>query len=978
MDFVSKLDILSDYLEDESYKEIIEIIKQEITNVSEIKVDKKERQILACFPGENGDPALDKHLWEQLEIAGQILVNKGFSIFAYAENTQESKVKEWVEVFKDEAVKYIDNEDKKHILNLIALSEIGIILNRKVLLYYILMNKPFVYCGKDVLLLERLGLKELCLDIEDKFNAGKILDKIAYIRENYGKIEDRIKQVWKNSIPDRINEPVNEKRLNSHESADGEKKTNTSDELASYKKQFKKNIELLIEHGYLEQAKQLVAEYEKIVPDDIDVYSIKGVIAMMEGDLDEAERVLKEGRDKDYLNGDILFNLAYLYEVLGQNAVAKFFYKHAYHIYKVKEQNEKCEMIFKRLNGDVQFKVLIASCIRQKEKILEQFLMSIEDLDKEGIKVYYFFVDDNDETNSKRKLQIFSEKYPETIIYTANDKKDSYVCDDNTHYWKEQLIWRVADFKDEIINYAKKREFDYVFLIDSDLVLNPKTLKHLIATGRDIISEIFWTKWYPNSFMLPQVWLKDVYIQYEISRQETIDEWELTRRHEKFLNMLKKPGVYEVGGLGACTLISIYAMKKGISFKEIKNLSFWGEDRHFCVRAMALGLKLFVDTNYPAYHIYREVDLEGIPNYRLGKFNFDKRKIALVYTNLSGSNTIALYKMMPKKIRDKYDISIIQQNMSANFYSTILSSDLAIFTEGNYPFIKKFHINRPIVIDLWHGFPIKAMGYSDNGEKFKEALEQRWKNVDYITSYSHLFNKLMNKCIYINESKYVITGAQRNDFLFYTKGKKNLEFIYSESYDGKNIIFYMPTYRYNGNRLEGNKKWVNLFDFKRFNINEFSNFLEDNNCLLFVKLHPAEERYFINNIQQNKNIKLLTNELLFKHGIDLYEIINAANILITDYSSVFFDVLLLDIPVIFTPTDIEKYKHDRGFLLPYEEWTPGPKCYDQKHLQEEIERFLKCKEYYKEKRKDILKNVHLYIDGNSCNRTWDFIEKILD
>ena len=47
------------------------------------------------------------------------------------------------------------------------------------------------------------------------------------------------------------------------------------------------------------------------------------------------------------------------------------------------------------------------------------------------------------------------------------------------------------------------------------------------------------------------------------------------------------------------------ALKLGVSFSIIDNISFWGEDRHFCIRAEALGLKLYVDTVYPAYHIYR-------------------------------------------------------------------------------------------------------------------------------------------------------------------------------------------------------------------------------------------------------------------------------------------------------------------------------------------------------------------------------------
>jgi len=196
----------------------------------------------------------------------------------------------------------------------------------------------------------------------------------------------------------------------------------------------------------------------------------------------------------------------------------------------------------------------------------------------------------------------------------------------------------------------------------------------------------------------------------------------------------------------------------------------------------------------------------------------------------------------------------------------------------------------------------------------------------------------------------------------------------------KMLFFYMPTYRYTvrGNRLEGNRAWNNLFDFSRFDINEFCNFLEDKDCILFVKLHPAEERYFVDKVPLTKNIKLITNDLLTSKGMDLYEILNAANILITDYSSVYFDLLLLDTPIIFIPIDYEKYEESRGFLLSYEEWTPGPKCTSQEQLQKQILMYLRDKGYYRTERKNILTKTHTYFDGNSCNRTWNFIESILD
>lgn len=262
-------------------------------------------------------------------------------------------------------------------------------------------------------------------------------------------------------------------------------------------------------------------------------------------------------------------------------------------------------------------KVLIGSPIYQDSKILKEFLRSLHQLKKEHICLDYFFIDDNVDKISKELLKDFSNlNIDSKVIIQDGSNGGDYICDENTHHWKENTIWKVANYKNKIINYCKENKYDYLFLIDSDIVLRPQTLNHLISSQKDIISEVFWTNWTPGTIKMPQVWLYDEYSQLERRRHENLDQEESSKRFYNFIDILKKPGIYAVGGLGACTLISKKAIEAGVNFSEIYNLSFWGEDRHFCIRAAALGLELFVDTHYPAYHIYRISDLQGIRTYK--------------------------------------------------------------------------------------------------------------------------------------------------------------------------------------------------------------------------------------------------------------------------------------------------------------------------------------------------------------------------
>ena len=259
-------------------------------------------------------------------------------------------------------------------------------------------------------------------------------------------------------------------------------------------------------------------------------------------------------------------------------------------------------------------RVLVGSPVYQKPEILNEFLKSLKNLSRNTVSIDYMFVDDNVDIKSSKLLSEFEREESKVVVIHGN-KRDVYVCNDDTHYWDDDLMLKVATYKNRIINHAIDEHYDFLFFVDSDLVLHPNLIEHLITANKDIISEIFWTQWHNDRPLEPNVWLFDEYDLVPKKLGENLTEKEMNIRQNQFLNQLKNPGVYEVGGLGACTLISRDALIAGVSFQPIKNLTIQGEDRFFCIRAAVLGIDLFVDTNYPAYHIYREIKLDGVQDY---------------------------------------------------------------------------------------------------------------------------------------------------------------------------------------------------------------------------------------------------------------------------------------------------------------------------------------------------------------------------
>lgn len=238
-------------------------------------------------------------------------------------------------------------------------------------------------------------------------------------------------------------------------------------------------------------------------------------------------------------------------------------------------------------------KILIASPVHEKEHIFVEYLKSLRELIiPEGYEVQKLFVLHNCE---HLKEHIKNEENETFRILNNNVQYDK---EDRTHIWKQDNFNSVIYMKNHILKEAKLYGFDYIFFIDSDLILHQKTLEALISADKDMISNIFWTKWDKsnvNQAYLPNSWISNDYV--------------LTN---EFVNKLKERGTHKVGMTGACTLIKRKVFdNEFVNWNTIYNIDFsiW-EDRAFCIKVACAGFEIYTDTNYPAMHLYREEDYE--------------------------------------------------------------------------------------------------------------------------------------------------------------------------------------------------------------------------------------------------------------------------------------------------------------------------------------------------------------------------------
>nr|WP_282446246.1 CDP-glycerol glycerophosphotransferase family protein [Paenibacillus silvae] len=334
---------------------------------------------------------------------------------------------------------------------------------------------------------------------------------------------------------------------------------------------------------------------------------------------------------------------------------------------------------------------------------------------------------------------------------------------------------------------------------------------------------------------------------------------------------------------------------------------------------------------------------------------------------------------MPDYIAKKYDVQLIESQLFTQLNHEIGDSEIVITTHCSHT-PKKGQIN----VELWHGFgPKTARVMEQKNRTFRNSLEHQYlhfKEMNAIASFSPFCSYMVNGGFLASGHVYHVTGMPRNDVLL--KGKKTFDFILDQDFSSKKIVFYAPTWReqiYNLEKSDGYKNWSNVFGFFDFNKRIFENFLVNNNIVLIIKLHPFEEKMFSSKVDEliGENMYLLTNTKLEEKNVQLYELLGSTDMLMTDYSSIYIDYLLLNKPIVFIPPDLKDYEDSRGlWLSPFDFWSPGPKTYNQEDLQVQMLYSLKDNEYYLRERNEVTNLIHYYKDASSSERVWEMIDRL--
>lgn len=273
-----------------------------------------------------------------------------------------------------------------------------------------------------------------------------------------------------------------------------------------------------------------------------------------------------------------------------------------------------------------------------------------------------------------------------------------------------------------------------------------------------------------------------------------------------------------------------------------------------------------------------------------------------------------------------------------------------------------------VYVQCWHGTPLKKLRYDIevNGASLNTVGEIRQRNdrdairFDYFISPSKYctekFTSAFNLKNLGKENIIIEKGYPRNDFLF-NKSKKEISDIKKKLGipKSKKVIFYLPTFRDNQHTSGIGYTYDLAIDLDRLEKK-----FKDKYIILF------SPHYFIsNNIDLSKYKDFIIN---VAHYDEINELYLVSDIIMTDYSSVFFDYANLKRPMLFYMYDYDDYKDNlRDFYISLDE-LPGPIAKNQDELEYNLENIEDISKKYRKKYEKFNNRFNYLDDGNASER----------
>lgn len=337
-----------------------------------------------------------------------------------------------------------------------------------------------------------------------------------------------------------------------------------------------------------------------------------------------------------------------------------------------------------------------------------------------------------------------------------------------------------------------------------------------------------------------------------------------------------------------------------------------------------------------------------------------------------GGNEKFVYDRMVELGIDKlYDIHFIYKESVKKYRSFkdkllfvyYLATSDYIFLDDYQPEIYKVEYDPEVkVIQLWHACgAFKTVGFerikAKGAPAFNTAVHKCYTHVPVS---SELVVNHCSEAFALDKSRFYPVGVPRTDIFFDEEYKMDVIQRMREQFpltkNADRVILYAPTFRGAGAKSA-------YFPMHMLNYRKIGDYLKKSNSVMIIKMHP-----FVSNAvkipEGYEDVFIDASEYR-----EVNDILFITDVLITDYSSVIYEMSLLNKPMIFYAFDLKSYIADRGFYEPYESMVPGKIV---KNIQEMI-KALEEDDFEQYKMKEFVERNFKYRDGKSTDRVIELV-----
>jgi CDP-glycerol glycerophosphotransferase (TagB/SpsB family) len=248
-----------------------------------------------------------------------------------------------------------------------------------------------------------------------------------------------------------------------------------------------------------------------------------------------------------------------------------------------------------------------------------------------------------------------------------------------------------------------------------------------------------------------------------------------------------------------------------------------------------------------------------------------------------------------------------------------------------------------LVVNMWHGMPVKKIWRGVPGSQLPLST--------FLISTSAFFSDVLMQASGFGAERLLATGLPRNDFLV-TERAESTSLVARLRGDADRLIVFLPTYRCSarGFLTEDGTETHTLLGLNAADAQQLHSWLKNNRCKLIVKPHPMSVNAG-KPFEADAQWAMIDEEILFRDGLGLYEVLAQADLLVTDVSSVYVDFLVTERPQILFFPDMQQYENTRGLLLqPLTDYAPGPIAQNFAELEAFLDLWISGNDSWRERR----------------------------